>query len=46
MHATTVVSWGIYPNCTKQLEVCDECGDRHNTKFHERVQERMRSNKA
>ena len=39
----------IYPNCTKQLEVCDECGDKHNTKFHEKVQERMntmRSNKA
>jgi hypothetical protein len=36
----------IYPNCTKQLEVCDECGDKHNTKFHEKVSERMRSNKA
>jgi hypothetical protein len=33
----------IYPNCTKQHVVCDECGDKHDTKFHERVQERIKN---
>ena len=39
-------NWGevghIYPNCKKQPEICDECGDKHDTRFHYRVQERVR----
>ena len=32
----------IYPNCKKQPAICDECGDKHDTRFHDRVQERIR----